>query len=336
MKALVIVAIGFAMCACAKKNAATAGAGPSAAATTAAAATPAAADPGAEPEKVKHSRVKDAAVYVDGKIVSFLKIRELPLGFKPTYVRTSGEAEYGALSYVRALGLDEKRVRAMHLHGSRVSIVKGDDLRTFGDDIRFQFAGESGGKPRPRFANGVGRKMDLNTMIDLISAVAIYVDKEPPHENRFYDLVYADEQPVRGMAYADAEASAGTRVYVDGKLVSIVKRKALGNELLANDDLSKPQFSLKAYLAQAGVDLAKTKVVDFVSNDTPVARLEMGKKKSALDALTFSVPARNQGLAMMPFGGENLRVTAIQLYRDREPPPAAPEKVSSASSASKG
>ena len=103
----------------------------------------------------------------------------------------------------------------------------------------------------------------------------------------------------------------------DGKLVSIVKRKALGNELLATPDLAKPEFSLAAYLKSVGVDVAKTTTAEFIDNEGPRARLAGAQ----LGALTFAVPARNQGLAVMALdGAPEEKITAIQLYRSQTAP----------------
>jgi hypothetical protein len=90
-----------------------------------------------------------------------------------------------------------------------------------------------------------------------------------------------------------------------------VKRKGLTNDLLSTSDLSKPEFSLSAYLKSVGVDVAQAKSVRFISNDEPIAG-----EASTLSRLTFAVPARNQGLAMIDLGAESARkITAIQLYR---------------------
>lgn len=315
MRRLVITLMVGGLLGCARKPA------PS---TTATAASPAAqqtqtaAQP--EAEREKNPRIKDAAVYLDGKIVGFLKYHELPTTLAPL-PSTKSFLEFGFVSYLTSIGVDVAKVRGLHMHGGRVSILSGDAVRRGGDAIRFTFNSDGTGKPRPHFVGGIRPSLGLNTAIDMISAVAVYVDKEPPHENADYDLSYPDGTAVSGMAYADAEASAGTRVYMDDKLVSIVKRKTLSNDLLANDDLSKPQFSLVAYLKSNGVDASKAKTVDFIANDIPLARIEPSK----LGDMTFAVPARNQGLAVIDLENRpGQRITAIKLFQSKPAPRRTP------------
>lgn len=264
----------------------------------------------------KQPRIKDGAVYVDGKITGFLKFNELPPGLVGVVDRP-GETEFGFASYLKALGVDVAKVRALHMHGGRVSMLPGDSLRRGGDRVRFVFRGDGSGPARPRFAAGIRPSMGLNTAIDMISAVSVYVDKEPPTENADFVLVYPDGTLVgEGMPYADAEASAGTRVYFDGKLVSIVKRKSLSNDLLATDDLSKPKFSLAAYLKAAGVDTQHAKRVELLGTDGEF----VGVEPKELASMTFAVPARNKGLAVIDYGTTSDRKAAIQIYQHKTPP----------------
>lgn len=283
----------------------------------------------------RQPRIKDAAVYVDGKIVAFLKAHELPPNLR-TVATHRQEIHYGFASYLRTLGVDVGKVRALHLHGGTiggfVSIVPGDSLRKAGDNVRFAFQADGNGRPRPDFNGHSRASLGLNTSIDVINAVAVYVDKEPPHENENFGLSYPDGKPVDGMAYADKEAGAGTRVYLDGKLVSIVKRKGLTNDLLVTQELSKPEFSLSAYLTSVGIDLAKTTTVDFIDGQGPRARLAPG----AVRHLTFAVPARNQGLAVIALDGSSVeKITAIQLYHSISAPKRATPAIGLPSAGSK-
>ncbi|MFO0671715.1 MAG: hypothetical protein U0235_19140 [Polyangiaceae bacterium] len=328
MKGLLLIAAASAAfgLGCAKKAAPAATTAPQGATVVANPAPAAEAVPA--PEKMP--RVKDAAVYVDGRIVAFLKPYELPASVHAQR-SSKNERPYGFASYLTAIGVDVSKVRQLHLHGGTIggftTIIPGDSLRVARDDIRFVFSADGKGRPRPDF-NGRSRStLGINTGVDTINAVAVYIEKEPPHENAEYGLSYPDGRKVDGMAYADAEAGAGTRVYVDGKLVSIVKRKSLSNDLLATGDLAKPEFSLAAYLKSVGVDPSKATVADFIDGDGPRARVPAAR----LQTLTFAVPARNQGLAVMALdGAPEEKITAIQLYRSQ----VAPKRETSPSPAS--
>jgi hypothetical protein len=304
MKGLVLAVIAVSMLGCARK-------GPPVQARVLAPANLEKVDESALREK--RPRIGQSAVYVDGKLVSSLAIQELPSGYGPLHseVRHGAViARYGLASYVAALGIDLKTVKAVHLHGSRVSFITGDQLRQYGDKNQFSFTAGDHGKPRIHYAHGAR----FNTTIDIAKGIAIYVDKEPPHEDDHYNLVYPDGKPVGdGIAYAPAEQGSGTRVYVDGALVAIMKRKALTNDLLATNDLSKPVFSLASFLDKAGVT-GKVKAVDLIANDELVAR------RASTKDLTFAVPARNQGLAVMAIDGNKATVSAVQLFVKKEPP----------------
>ena len=280
----------------------------------------------------RRPRHGDGSVYVDGILVGALKVKELPAALKPahSYVQAGTVvADFGLLSYVSSLGIDASRVKGLQIHAGRVLVISGDDFRKGADRTLISFSAGDRGKPRIDIARGV----KSNTSIDTVGSLAIYVDKEPPalkpNDNR--NLFFADGTPVTGVAYAPAEQGSGTRIYVDGKLTSVVKRKALSNDLLANDDLAKPRFSLTAFFAQAGIDAKKAKAVDFVSNDEVVARVNRLADKK----ITFAVPARNQGLAMVELEeGRDVKVSAVQVFMKKTPPARAIKGIEPNNSAS--
>lgn len=312
MRGFILAAAAFAMIGCAKKAAPVATKGPEAASPQTAQAAAIANAQMQEQVREKQPRYGDSAVYVDGVMVAALKYQELPATLKALPSVTKDEApRFGIPSYLRALGVDLAKVKAVHLHGSNVSMIPGDILRQYGDKYKFSFTAGDHGKPKAYYAPYVR----LNTKVDMIRMVAVYVDKEPPHETENFDVVYPDGRPIDPVPYAPVEQGHGTRVYVDGKLVTMVKRKALTNDLLVGDDAAKPRFSLSAFLAKAGVDAKNAKAVDLVSNDALVAH-----EKGVPSDLTFAVPAHNQGLAQIEIQGKPIKLSAVQLFVKQTPP----------------
>lgn len=278
----------------------------------------------------KRPRLGEAAVYVDGQARGVLRRLELPDSLEGHLVMRPGNEQatrYYFAEYAKALGIDPLKVRALHLYGgSRVSIVEQAEFQRVGGEIAFSFSQDDRGKPRARWP---AKKLNVNTLIDMLSAVAFYVDKDPPHLNiEEGTLVMPDGTPVEGkVPYAPAEQGNGTRVYMDGALVGTVKRKKLTDDLLAANPAAKDNdpasFSLAAYATKMGVDAKRAKAVDLISGDDVIARLD----SAASGKVTFRVPNRNRGQANVdlpaaePAGPARVaRVSAVQFFVKSAPP----------------
>ncbi len=240
----------------------------------------------------RRRRFGEVSVYVDGRIVGVLRHSELPPRVHGRVLNFAGydTTRYPFSEYAAALGVDAARVRGLHLYGgSRASVVDGAEFRRIARKLTFSFVQGDRGKPRIHWP---AEHVKVNTTIDMLSAVHFYVDKTPPHPGQD-GLVMPDGKPVGDdVPYAPAEQGSGTRVYVDGKLSAIVKRKKLTNDLAVPAEGDGPtQFSLLAYATSVGVDAQHAKTVDFVAGDDVVARVPV----AAAQGLSFHVPARNQG-----------------------------------------
>lgn len=268
-------------------------------------------------EQVKRPRFREAAVYIDGRATAILRRPELPTSLKGRTVHLGGgydTTRYALTDYATSLGIDPKKIRGLHLYGgSRMVVIDDTEFKRWGDKLMFSFVGGDRGKPRVHFPSV---KINVNTTIDMLSAVIFYVEKEPPHlgEN---GLVMPDGSLVGDkVPYAPEEQGSGTRVYVDGVLVGAVKRKKLTNDVLVpgKDD----RFSLSAYAAKLGVDPAKAKAIDLVAGDDVVAHLA----PEAAKAVSFQVPRRNQGqiLAALPEAKTDAKISAVQIYVKSTPP----------------
>ncbi len=284
-------------------------------------------------EKEKRPRFGESVVYVDGKPVGVIRASELPLALKGRSVEIGGgytATRYGFVDYVRALGIDAKRIRALHLYGgSRVVAVDKTELARIGDRIMFSFVQGDRGKPRVHWPPV---KLNVNSTIDMVSNVAVYVDKVPPTLDAKGALVMPDGTLVEGkVPYAPEEQGNGTRVYVDGTLVGTVKRKKLTADMLVADAdqaaktspepaKAEDRYSLLAYATKLRPDAKQAKAVDLVAGDDVVAHLSAEELRSA----KFDVPQRNRGQAVVDLpaanGSHRARVSAVQIYVSSTPP----------------
>ena len=282
-------------------------------------------------------RFREAAVYVDGKPIGVLKHSELPptLPLRKQRLADGREVVRWRFSeYLTAAGVPFERVRAAHFLGGRdrAAIVAGDELRKQRDTLVFSFTRGTAGKPRVHWPPGIV----MNTSIDTIVAITLYVDKEPPtYRSSDHSFSFADGKSIEGVPYAlPEEALKGTRVYVDGALVSAMKRKTLPNSmLLPGSDDAAPRFSLDAWLTSAGVDPATARSTDLLSGEDVITRLDPKAWGNERKTLSFSLPRRSQGRILLHLPSNDaavvaahpavadpsLRVSAIMIYKNVTP-----------------
>ncbi len=280
----------------------------------------------------KNPRFGEAVTYVDGKCVGVIRITELPTSLRShTYDLGDGykRTKYGFLEYARALGLDTKRVKAMHLYGgARVVVVDRAELDRIGEKIMFSFTQGDRGKPRVYWPSV---KLNVNTTIEMLSNVIFYIEKAPPVLAADGSLKYPDGDPVEEkVPYADQEQGNGTRVYVDGSLVGTVKRKKLGSDIASAS--SPDKFSLLAYATKLNPDVKNAKTIDLVAGDDVVARLDANSDTTKVT--TFNVPPKNRGQAVVDVptneGVETARISAVQIFVKSAPPARTLTKISDA------
>jgi hypothetical protein len=245
-------------------------------------------------------RFGDAGVYADGKPLGILRYFELPptLSVRPQKLSDGREVpRYRIAEYLESVGVDLSKVKELHLQGgrSRASIIPGSELRKYRNELLFSFTRGDGGKARVEWPDA---QIDVNTTIDTIVAMSVYLELQPP---RFDSKAraFTDEAGRRfeGIPYTKPEESLrGTRVYVDGKLTGSVKRKRLPDSVLAQSYTpQKPRFSIDKYLAGSGVDT--TKIVGFavVRGDGLVARMDAEEWKKTREKAEFSLAPGSEG-----------------------------------------
>lgn len=298
--------------------------------------------PAALPQRLpeRQRRFREAGFYVDGRLVGVLRRAELPPAMKVRQQRLLDGREvprFAFSDYLDAIGVDLASVRQMHVYGgrNRASIVEGDELRRLRERLTFSFTRGDRGKARMEWPDEPVR---VNTTIDVIVAVAVYRDKLPPtyvKEKRYF--AFDDGVPIEGIPYAPPEDSRGTRVYSDGRLVAIVKRRTLPNSVLVpGAGLGRPRFSLDAYLASVGVQLDEARTIELVAGDDVIARFAASAWRTEGERLAFSLPRRSQGQIAVRLPAANrgspirpqapeavVKVSSVQVFSKSTPPQRA-------------
>ncbi len=292
--------------------------------------------PAAEPTE-KQPRVREAGVYVDGKQVGVLRKNELPPSLRSLTVNL-GDGFTGLrwrfTDYAKSVGIDPTKIRAMHLYGGkRIATVQGEDLARadVADKLRFAFSMNDRGKAKVIWPGDV--EIHAGTTVDMLSAVAFYVEKEPPRIEHG-QAVMPDGTKIddRHMPYEQPDGNAGTRVYVDGALVGAVKRKKLTNDLLVSKDDETSRFGLMAYAQKLGADAQHAKAVDLLAGDDVVAR----ENERAAEKTSFRVPQRNQGKILVDLPEGTAKISAVQIYVKTKPPARDVVKLDDAPAAAPG
>jgi hypothetical protein len=266
-------------------------------------------------------RFRDAVVYLDGVPIAGMAYGELPSGLDAEWV--TFESMYGEkprrvrrfnlARYIKALGVDLEKLKAVHMIGGRerVTILEGSELRKFADKIQFSFTNSINGKPRFHWPPGI----KINDSIDKANDVTLYVEKSPPLWTRHYTFELDGHELEPGeIAYVTTEIRGGTRIYKDGRLVTILKRNNLNpkNQLGVFPD--GPRWSLKQELARLGVPLDHVRRADVVLFDETIARMS-GKE---LEPLSFGVLGKSGGqIRLYPI---DKGATVILLFEKSEPP----------------
>jgi hypothetical protein len=257
--------------------------------------------------KAGMSRWKDTGVYVDGKPVGFLTFGELPIACKPTWLKDKVSAEkrpgtddpgwrwaqqrvYKFTDYLKAVGIDPKTVKEIHVTGAKLSetiVASGKDLASKqADDFWFHFGGNTYGKAIPHVLNtfGNGRSPDK------ITSVLVYLKKKPPTLVRNEGL-FLDGVKQEGVPYYGEPIRGGVRVYLDDKFAAVIKRQDLDVSKATKDTKGELHWSIKQVLEAQGVDLSK--VVE-----TWIVREELRKEHfpgSDLATMTFTASSQAKG-----------------------------------------
>jgi hypothetical protein len=189
------------------------------------------------------ARWKDVGVYVDGKPMGFLTFGELPIALKPTWIKDKVSAEkrpnsddpgwrwaqqrfYRFDEYLAAIGINVKSIKELHVYGPKfsetnISTAK-DLLGPKGKEFMFRFGGNVYGKPIMKIPEAFGNGRSA----DKIASVMVYIKKKPPVIVHNVGLEL-DGEIQSGVPYYGEPIRGGVRVYMDDKLIAIIKRQEL-------------------------------------------------------------------------------------------------------------
>lgn len=284
--------------------------------------------------KVGAARWKDTGVYLDGRPIGFLTFGDLPIELEPVWVDEeisipvkpgSKGPDHGIIQqryyrftdYLRAAGVDLRRVRELHVYGPKFSetiVVTGAELRgPKGRDFLFRFGGDVCGKAIPRvparFGNGKSP--------DKISAVVVYVDKKPPRLvwNKGLEL---DGELQTGIPYFGEPLRGGVRVYLDDRLATVIKRRLLKGSLAEERD-GVPHWNLFRFLEAQGVDTSRIVEAWIIHRDQRVERLD----RAALETATFQASPQRSGEILV--GERQVRANALAFHTRPVPPEKLPQ-----------
>jgi hypothetical protein len=196
--------------------------------------------------------------------------------------------------YLRAVGVPLDRIAEVHLHGARAAaiVLTRDDLLRHPDDILFKFAGETHGKPIP-----IVRSIQTGTTFDDLAALTIYIDRKPPRLTRDHGLEL-DGIPVRGIPYHGEPLREGVRVYLDNRLVAVLKR----NQLISGGN---GPWNLGDVLERHGVATSRIARLELIHDESRTAKLAWGRIDFAFN------PAAS---AEVMLGAQALPANSIALF----------------------
>ncbi|HWU86885.1 MAG TPA: hypothetical protein VN253_06405 [Kofleriaceae bacterium] len=276
--------------------------------------------------KTGTSRWKDTGVYVDGRPVGFMTWGELPVALKPVWLRDKVSANkrantndpgwrwmqqrfYRFTDYLKALGIDVHKVKAMHVYGPKMTnsiIITGKDLQSpLAKNFLFQFGGSTYGKAVPR----VPERFAAGSPPDKIASVMIYIEKTPPTLVPDVGFMLGDAVQM-GVPYYGDPIRGGVRIYLDDHYAAIVKRQELDPKQASKGADGEPSWSLAALLTAQGVNTSKVVEMWAIQNERRVEKIS----GSELEKVTFQASSQAKGGVLLDLGERKVRANALALH----------------------
>ena len=285
-----------------------------------------------DPNDPKHGARKmmglDVGVFVDGVQASVLRYGDLPS--MPSETLEGGAVRYRLYDYLKGIGVSPETVKSVHFHGNndRIGSVEGSELLKDKNRFQFQFLSGNTGAATARWDTD-GLKNEF--VVHEIRKVTIYVKKASPliDAKRSCHLA-ADGSCTDAVPYASGDAVKGTRIYVDGKMVGFVKRRALSDALLMDKTADGEQKYNVAKLVEGfGVDMKGVKAVELVAGDDVIAHADGDKFGTISSDFFFTLPKHNHGKVRVhvPVGlqaaegstDKDALVSSIQVFKSSKP-----------------
>jgi hypothetical protein len=286
-----------------------------------------------DPNDPKHGARKmmglDVGVFVDGVQASVLRYGDLPS--MPSTTLEGGAVRYKLYDYLKAIGVAPESVKSVHLHGNndRIASVEGSELLKEKNRFQFQFLSGTTGAATTRWDTD-GLKNE--SVVHEIRKVTIYVKKA----SALIDMkrgchIGADGACSDAVPYASGDAVKGTRIYVDGKMVGFVKRRALSDALLMDKTTDGDQkYNVAKLVEGLGVDAKGIKAVELVAGDDVIAHAEGDKFAQISPDFFFTLPKHGHGkirvqvpvalqAAEVGTVDKDALVSSIQIFKSSKP-----------------
>jgi hypothetical protein len=267
-------------------------------------------------------RFGECAVYVDGQPMAVLRYGELPPNLPIHWQKIQGEdgeerfPQFLMAEYLEGIGVNVRKVRELHLYGGqeRIAIVKGDELRKFARKFYFSFTRATTGKP---FMRSLAKGFHISDYVDTFSTVAVYIDKPAPRwSDEAQGLVDDDGRDIEGVPYVKTEMRGGTRVYVDAKLSSNIKRNLLSSNMATRQDASgKPIYSLDAFLKAQKVELPRIHTIELALQDRVVLSVRPDQLKGPIEFETITDSTGTELFHVSKIDGDShIQASVVRLY----------------------
>ena len=283
--------------------------------------------PAAEENKERGGR-RQVAVYLDGEPIAAMRYGELPKKVQEVWVEAGideGEGipkyrRFRLAEYLEALGIKLSRLKGILLGSGRgrLAAIEPKELIKHRQEMMFSFTGDTSGGVEMHYAP----KIKSNDVIDKLTSIYLFQNKEAPiwrPEKKIYEI---KGEPMTRIPYIEEPLKNGTRIYFDDKLRAIVKRKHLIGDEVGNKegkDKESPTVSLRAYLINLDIPVAKAKYIELVASD----RVEKTLRPEELQSAQMSVVAHSGGkVRILP---ADVEPQAIRLY-SKVPKANAPAK----------
>jgi len=270
------------------------------------------------------ARWKDVGVYVDGKPMGFLTFGELPIALKPTWVKDKVSADkrpnsddlgwrwaqqrfYRFDEYLTAIGINVKSIKQLHIYGPKfaetnISTAK-DLLGPKGKELMFRFGGNVYGKPIAKIPEAFGNGRSA----DKIASVMVYIKKKPPVIVHNVGLEL-DGEIQSGVPYYGEPIRGGVRVYMDDKLIAIIKRQELDAAKAVKGADGELSWKLSDVLAAQGATPKNVVEIWAVRDE----KREEHFPGADLETMTFSANSQAKGGVLL--GAGKIRANTIALH----------------------
>ena len=282
----------------------------------------------------------DAPVFVDGAPVAVLRYGDLPN--LPREALEGGTPSFRLVDYLAAIGVAPASVRSVHLHGNndRIASVEGKELAREPGRFTFTFSSQTTGNPVQRWdTEGLANEF----VVHEIRKVSIFVKKAPVAVHpRLRCHLGADGACTQEVPYAEAEPGKGTRLVVDGRMLGVVKRRQLGDNLVLGASAGDDTLYSVALLARSFGASGRVAAVELVSGDEVVARADAAQWTRLAKTLAFTLARHQHGKVRVrvpaelqaphedgsPARDEDALVSAIHVYRTTTPAPRPLARIS--------